>query len=201
MLDLSPGPPCVPVLPPPGSEQPALWSHSSLQPQLCQAPRHEAPSPLCYSRTVCRAKFLPLHTSPLVHASTLDSGHCTLCPPLPLDTAPPAPPPPSSQQSHLQGGRAKLHLSPKHFSPSLLQDAGPAPNLPGQVQRPVPKSPSVPLKGPSVCYPVSLLPRGPHTWKLQPQAEAGTQIPGWASDEQSASCNQETGLQSRLALN
>ena len=117
------------------------------------------------------------------------------------DPRPARPSPPSSQQSHLHGGRAKLHLSPKHFSPSLLQDAGPAPNLPGQVQGPVPKSPSVPLKGPSVCQPVSLLPRGPRTWKLQPQAEAGTQIPGWASDEQSTSRNQETGLQSRLALN
>lgn len=94
-LDLSPGPPCVPVLPPPGPGQPALWSHSSLQPQLCQAPRHEAPSPLCYRRTVCRAKVPPLHASPPVHASTLDSGHWTVCPPLPLDTAPPAPRPPA----------------------------------------------------------------------------------------------------------
>lgn len=88
VLDLRPGPSCVPVLPPPGSGQPPLWSHTSLQLRLCQAPCHAAPSPLCYTRTVCRAKVLPPHTSPPVCAPTLDSDHWTVCPPLPLDPAP-----------------------------------------------------------------------------------------------------------------
>lgn len=151
--------------------------------------------------------------SPLPPATSVQKSpalpHPLLGPPHWTVTAglhPPTPPSPAPG-SQLAVLSTELHSqtrsqSPKGLSPPLLEDAGPQSSR-VKSQRTVPRSPSIPPKGPSVCWPVcELLPLATLHLAAATPSRGGQTIPGVLSSEGRAPGRvRRPGLQPRPAPN